>query len=246
MIPNADIQPAKMNGTPDGSVGRVLMTLLLVAALWTLSSEAYYALVDALGLESGYDGAPILFTAYYLGWAALAAWLFRSCFSNVFDRNRVVQEGLTLLPILTGFGLFVVYVLPLLPDVSEVRAPPNPPEFMFASAWYYLPKSADILFQQVLVAALIFSGIRAGFGLTTVSVGMALAFGLFHLGLAFDGFTPLYVARFTLAAVLFGAMLPYLYLRVRNGFRWAYSLHWSFYAADAMLTHLILAVPPWA
>ena len=137
----------------------------------------------------------------------------------------MAREGLALLPILAGFALFVVYILPLLPDVSELRAPANPPEFMFASAWYYFPKSADILFQQVLVAALIFAAFRAGFRLATVSVGMELAFGLFHLGLAFDGFTPLYVARFTLAALLFGALLPYLHLRVRNGFRWAYWGH---------------------
>jgi hypothetical protein len=108
-----------------------------------------------------------------------------------------------------------------------------------------VPKSADILFQQVLVAALISTASRAGFGLRAVSAGMAVAFGLFHLLLALDGFTPFYVARFTIAATLFGALLPYLYLRVRGGFRWAYSLHWSFYAADAALTHVLLAAPSW-
>jgi hypothetical protein len=233
-------------GRSNTAPGQVVRTLVVVAVLWIVSSEAYYALVDALGLESGYDGAPVLFTAYYIGWAGLAAWLFRSLFADVLDRERVAREGLALLPILAGFALFVVYVLPLLPNVSEVRAPANPPEFMFASAWYYLPKSADILFQQVLIAALIFTGARAGFGLGVMSFGMAAAFGLFHLGLALDGFTALYVARFTLAATFFGALLPYVYLRLRSGFRWAYSLHWGFYAADATLTHFLLAVPPWA
>jgi hypothetical protein len=221
-------------------------TLLVVVALWTVSSKGYYALVDALGLESGYDGAPVLFTAYYLGWTLLAAWLFRSLFADVLKRDRLTHEGLALLPILAAFGLFAVYILPLLPSVSEVRAPSNPPEFMFATAWYYLPKSADILFQQVLVAALIFTGVRAGLGLGVLSLGTAVAFGLFHLGLAFDGFIWLYVARFTLAATLFGALLPYLYLRVRSGFLYAYSLHCGFYAADAVLTHFLLAAPPWA
>jgi len=225
---------------------QLVRAVLVVSAFWMVSSTGYYALVDAFGLESGYDGAPIRFTAYYLGWAVLAAWLFRSLFGEVLHRDRLIREGLTLLPILAVFGLFAVYVLPLLPSVSEVRAPSNPPEFMFASAWYYLPKSAEILFQQVLVAALIFTGWRAGLGLGVLSLGTAVAFGLFHLGLAFDGFIWLYVARFTLAATLFGALLPWLYLRVRSGFRNAYSLHWSFYAADAILTHFLLAAPPWA
>ena len=34
-----------------------------------------------------------------------------------------------------------------------------------------------------------------------------------------------------------GAFLPYLYLRVAGGFRWAFGLHWGFYAVDAALTH---------
>lgn len=246
MTATPQTQMATPQGPADGTAAQMARTVLIVAALWTASSVGYYALVDALGLASGYDGAPVLFTAYYLGWAFLAAWVFRSLFSQVLTRDRLTREGLALLPILAGFGLFVVYGLPLLPSVSDIRAPASPPEFMFASAWYYLPKSADILFQQVLVAALILTGWRAGLGLWVLSLAIALAFGLFHLGLAFDGFLWLYVARFTLAATLFGALLPWLYLRVRSGFRYAYSLHWGFYAADATLTHFLLAAPPWA
>lgn len=239
-------KPNAHRGQSGDAPGRTGRALLISAGLWVVSSQAYYALVQALGLERGYDGAPLLFTAYYLGWTAVAVWLFRALFTDILRIDRLAREGLAMLPVLAAFGLFVIYGLPLLPNVSEVRAPPNPPEFMFASAWYYLPKSADILFQQVLVAALILTSVRAGFRLAALSVGMAAAFGLIHVGLAFDGFTPLYVARFTIAATLFGALLPYLYLRVRNGFRWAYSLHWGFYAADATLTHLFLAAPPWA
>lgn len=226
------------------ALAQVARTLFIVATLWIVSSQAYYALVEALGLVSGYDDAPVVFTAYYLGWAALAGWLFRALFAEALNRNQLAREGLALLPILAAFGLFVIFVLPLLPNVSEVRAPPNPPEFMFASAWYYLPKSADILFQQVLIAALILTGVRAGLSLGVLSVGMAMAFGFFHLSLAFDGYIWLYVARFTLAATIFGALLPYFYLRLSNGFRWAYALHWGFYAADATLTHFLLAAPP--
>lgn len=239
-------QPQIVKGLAEAVSGQMTRMLLIAAALWMVSSTGYYALVDVLGLESGYDGAPALFTAYYIGWAILAAWLFRAVFVDVLRRDRLTREGLALLPILVAFGLFAVFVLPLLPKVSEVRAPLNPPEFMFASAWYYLPKSADILFQQVLVAALIFTGWRAGFGLGVLSLIMATAFGLIHLGLALDGFTWLYVARFTLCATAFGALLPYLYLRVSSGFRWAYGLHWGFYAADSVLTHFLLAAPPWA
>ncbi len=121
-----------------------------------------------------------------------------------------------LLPFLAGFALLIIFGLPLLPKVSILRAPFDPPEFMFASAWYYLPKSADILFQQTLAARLILTAANAGYRLRQIMIGMALAF---------DGFTPTYVIRFTCAATLFGALLPYLYLQAHHGFRWAYALH---------------------
>ncbi len=223
----------------------MLPTLALVGALWSLSSWGYYALVSAMGLDSGYDEAPVLFAAYYVLWASVVLLIFRPVFKGLLSRPVFFGHALALAPILIAYGAFVSLALPLLPDVSVFRAPSNPPEFMFASAWYYLPKSADILFQQVLVAAIVVRAHRAGMALGGISVMLALLFGGFHLTLAFSGFSPLYVARFTLAATIFGLVIPWLYLRSRHGFRWAYALHWGFYALDAVITHLLLAVPAW-
>ena len=200
--------------------------------------------MDALGLEAGYDDAPVLFAAYYLGWTALTLAAFRRVLGGALARPKLMGHALALAPILAAYAAFVALALPLLPEVSVWRAPPQPPEFMFASAWYYLPKSADILFQQVLVAAMVRRAHAAGMGIRVIALMMAALFGGFHLTLALDGFTPLYVARFTVAAALFGLIVPHLYLRTRRGFAWAYALHWGFYAADAAITHLVLAVPP--
>lgn len=228
-------------------IGGATARAVLVAALfWLVSMRAYYALVAALDLERGYDGAPILFTAYYLGWTAIALLVFRRVIAASVARATVARETLIMVPILAGFAVFVIYVMPFFPKVSPLRAPSEPPEFMFASAWYYLPKSADILFQQTLVAALILTAARAGYSLRVIAAGTALAFGGLHLMLAFAGFTALYVARFSLSAAVMGAVLPYLYLRCSRGLRWAYTLHCGFYALDATLTHFILAAPPWA
>ncbi|NND17206.1 MAG: hypothetical protein HKN98_01370 [Silicimonas sp.] len=220
--------------------------LLTVAVLWMASSWFYYALVEALSLDSGYDDAPIIFAGFYLVWSGIALALFRPLFRVHVTLRRTAGHAIALSPVLIAYALYVSLVLPLLPDVSVLRAPENPPEFMFASAWNYLPKSVDILFQQILVAAMVLGAHRAGLGLRTISLGMAVMFGGFHLMLIFDGFTSLYVTRFTIAASIFGLVIPWLYLRTRDGFRWAYGLHWSFYAVDAAVTHLVLAVPPWA
>lgn len=222
------------------------LTLASVAVLWLLSSFGYYALVDGFGLESGYNDAPFSFTAYYLIWTGIALVWFRRVLAGRLVRSKVLADAVAMLPIIAIVIIFVAVFLPSLPPVSILRAPFDPPEFMFASGWYYLPKSADILFQQVLVAAMIRTADQLGFRLWTIAIGMGVMFGGFHLSLAFDGFTPLYVARFTIAASLFGLALPYLYLRLKHGFHWAYGLHWLFYAADATMTHLVLAVPPYS
>ncbi len=219
-------------------------TLAVVAALWLASSQGYYALVGRLGLENGYDDAPLVFTAYYATWTAIALLWFRNALAARLAPGMVMADVRAMLPLLVLFALFTALVLPGLPPVSAWLAPPNPPEFMFASGWYYLPKSADILFQQVLVASLIRTAASLRLGLKSIAIGLAVTFGGFHLLLALDGFSPFYVARFTLAATLFGFVAPWLYLRTANGFRWAYSLHWSFYALDATITRLVLAAPP--
>ena len=228
------------------ALSRMAPTLATVALLWSASSWGYYALVDMMMLSVGYDDAPVLFAAWYLSWTAVAMNLFYNVIVEQISRRRLVGHAVALTPILVACAAFVTLVLPLLPAVSVFRAPLNPPEFMFASAWYYLPKSFDILFQQVLVAVIIRRADHVGLSLPATSLLMAALFGGFHLTLALDGFSPFYVARFTLAATLFGLLAPVLYLRTRHGFRWAYGLHWSFYALDAAVAHLVLAVPPWA
>lgn len=224
---------------------RMGLTLASVAVLWSASSAGYYGLVEKLGLESGYNEAPFAFFIYYLLWTGIALFWFRNVLSNPLTQPSTFANLKSMLPLMALCAVFVAVILPSLPPVSMWRAPADPPEFMFASGWYYLPKSADILFQQVLVAAIIHTAAGLKFRLITIAFGLSIVFGGFHLLLALDGFSPFYVTRFTAAACAFGLIAPYLYLRCRNGFRWAYGLHWSFYAVDATITHILLAVPTW-
>ncbi|MDO6590360.1 hypothetical protein DS901_17350 [Loktanella sp. D2R18] len=132
------------------ALGQMGYAVMIAAILWLVSSQGYYLIRDSFAFDAGYDSAPILFTAYYLAWSAIALWSFRSLIAESMNRNTQMHEGVILVSILGCFALFVVYGLQLLPNVSELRAPSEPPDFMFASAWYYLPKSVEILFQQVL------------------------------------------------------------------------------------------------
>ena len=60
----------------------MLPTLALVGLFWSVSSWGYYALVNAMALDSGYDDAPLLFASYYLAWSAIVLLTFRPVFEG--------------------------------------------------------------------------------------------------------------------------------------------------------------------
>ena len=66
-------------------------------------------------------------------------------------------------------------------------------------------------------------------------------FGAFHLSLALNSYNPVYVFRYTIAATIFGAIVPTLILRLRNGFLISYALHWGYYAVDIAAIHFVFA-----
>ncbi|WP_417588851.1 hypothetical protein [Pararhodobacter oceanensis] len=121
-----------LRGRLPAALVAMLPTLALTGVIWSLSSWGYYALVSAMGLESGYDEAPVLFAAYYVALAAAVLLVFRPVFWGLLSRAVFLSHAVAMAPILMLYGAFVA--LPLLPDVSVYRAPSNPPEFMFASA----------------------------------------------------------------------------------------------------------------
>ncbi|MCB1407986.1 MAG: hypothetical protein KDK01_17455 [Rhodobacteraceae bacterium] len=220
---------------------RAIIDIAMVAALWSASSLGYYEIETLLDLTIGYQDAPFVYSAYYLGFTIAAALLFRHRLRSW----RPPVHGV--LPILAVFGMiagFTLGVLPVLPQIDPTLAPSNPPEFMFADAIYYIPKSFEILFQQALILTIVL--VLSAFGWQTLHLGFLTAalFGLFHLSLIFNGATSFYVARFTIAATCFGAVVPSLLMATRNGATLSYGLHWGFYVADAIFTHFALSSAP--
>ena len=114
----------------------------------------------------------------------------------------------------------------------------NPPEVRVATPSYFLPKSIEILFQQLLVVALVLALTAQRYSIRRISIYCALAFGAAHILLAFGGVPIGYVIRFMLSAMVFGFVFPYLLLRVRNGLAYSYMIHWTYYAASVVLPHI--------
>ena len=225
---------------------RLLWALVQIAAIWTASDAGYYFLLPALGVQPSYNSGSIAVTLYYAFWVGIAVITFWPVYVTWPRYGRWKTFGNRLTSYLVwslsfaGCLLFAAYVLPKLPSVHW-RESWNPPEIVSATSWYFLPKSIDILFQQLLVVAFVLALAAQHYGLRKISIYCAIGFGMLHTLMAFDAVPVGYVIRFMISAAAFGLLFPYLILRVPNGFAYSYVVHWLYYAASVVLPHVFLA-----
>ena len=223
----------------------LIATLAQIATIWIAADVGYYYLLPALGVRPSYNDGAVAVTLYYVFWTGITVITFWPLYASwqQFGRwstfeNRLISYLIWSLAFV-GCLLFAAYVLPLLPSIHWKESW-NPPDVVLATPWYFLPKSIDILFQQLLIVALVLALAAQGYGVRKISVYCAILFGAAHALLAFGGVPIGYVIRFMLSAVLFGFMFPYLILRVRNGLAYSYVIHWIYYAVSVMLPHIFM------
>lgn len=209
----------------------------LLALFWVVSDLAYYFGLPAVGIGADYNGFPIANAVFYLFWSGLAAIVFWPLYARWNRdgpwptwRNRILAAAVwTLLFALTlGYVHLVVPALP--PSTWPADAGPAP-ALVVATPAYFLPKTAEILFQQLLVVALIVSLSIDAVPIRLIMPICAGLFGGMHILLLFSEMPFSAVMRFTLAATIFGLILPQLVLKVRFGLAAAFALHWTYYAA---------------
>ena len=214
-----------------------------VAAIWTLSDTGYYFVLPRLGVQANYNVSPIAVALYYGVWLAIALVAFRPLYVTwpQYARWKWFEHRLASYmtwSIAVGVPLlFVIYVLPMLPHISWTKSW-NPPEIRVATSWYFLPKAVEILFQQLLIVALVLALAGRHIRASRISAYSAFVFGGAHVLLAFGGVPIGYVLRFMLAAAVFGFMFPYFLLRIRNGLAYSYMVQWLYYIATVMMPHL--------
>lgn len=221
---------------------RLATALAVMVVVWGVSAVGYYRIIAALHLSAAYNEAPVLFSLYYGGWALVAFLAFRPVLDRLPDHAPPWQDPAALAILFCAFCVFALVVLPMLPEAS----PPDDPalsDIILAQPGYFLPKTIEILFQQILVAALVLVLQAQGLALRQLSLATAVLFGGIHVTLAFTGATGFYVFRYTLAATLFGAIAPGLLLRVRHGMALCFGLHWAWYAFDAAVSRFVFAAP---
>jgi hypothetical protein len=222
---------------------QLVWTLGQIAAVWAVSDIGFYFLLPVLGLEPSYNAGSIAISLYYVFWVGIAVITFWPMYANwpLYGRWGTFENRVTSYVVwsisFAGCILFAAYVLPLLPPPTWTESW-SPPEVRVATPWYFLPKSIEILFQQLLVVAMVLALAVEKYSLRRISAYCALAFGAAHVLLAFGGVPPGYVIRFMLAAAAFGFVFPYLILRVPNGLAYSYIVHWLYYAVTVVMPRI--------
>lgn len=219
--------------------------IALVAALWVLSDIGFYFLLPVLGVTPDYNQNGMAVALFYTYWVGLAVILFWPVYATWVDHarwptfQRPQVSALLWTIFFVGAVAFVAWVMPALPPF-DAQGRVNPPDLPQADPWYFLPKSVDILFQQLLVVALVLSLTGAGQSFRRVSLTCGGLFGVSHVLLLLGDAPVGYVVRFTVMATVFGLIFPWLLLRVRNGLAFSYMLHWLFYAVALIIARVDL------
>lgn len=210
-----------------------------IAALWTITSVGYYFLLPVFGFSLSYNAAPVVISGYYIFWAVVSVMVFWNFFEDwiEFEHRVWIYAALSL-----GFagavwgGLYTLAHLPAVYNTSFRAAA----DILTATPWYFLPKAVEILVQQVLVAALVLALWAHFRSFHEVRLGYAIIFGGAHVALFMLNSAPTaYAALMTIGAICSTFIFPYLILRVKSGFIYAYMIHFMFYVTLALALRLI-------
>jgi len=108
-----------------------------------------------------------------------------------------------------------------------------------STPWYFVPKFTELLFQQVLITALVLVLHAYYRSLNQVMLAYAVFFGGAHV-LLFIASTTVPTAHATVMTIgsIFSALIfPRLILRVKSGFVYNFMIHFAFYVILALILH---------
>jgi len=208
-----------------------------IAALWVLANVGYYTILPIFGYQLSYNSAPIVIAGYFLLWALISIVNFWELFKKHFKaKYHIWTYGiLSLGSAALIWGL--LYLFSFLPILKGPHLAPYT-DILFATPWYFLPKSVEILVQQTLIAVLILEFYFRFNSLKETIISYAICFGGAHVLLFYIGSAPTqYAVIMTLGSLLSSLIFPYLILRVRGGFVYSYMIHLVFYILLAILLH---------
>ncbi|MDE1965898.1 MAG: hypothetical protein KGI41_01480 [Patescibacteria group bacterium] len=212
-------------------MNEVVFTVALLAALVAAARSIHLELVTRY-FKLTYADSPVWTFFYFCAWALAVALLFPADIARLFA--HVGALGYLALTF-----LFVV-VFPLVFRFLRVRAGtpawlaeqfPDEP-ILSPEEGFILAKVADVVFQDFVAGALIFTLFAAGFSYPAIVGIFIILFAAAHLYIFITSgfFWGLY---YTTYAALGGFAIPFLVLFVGNGIVYVLILHMLFYVLSA-------------
>ena len=212
-----------------------------LTGLWMLANAGHVIIFPALGLGLSYNAEPISIAGYFLVWAGVTLFYYWDLFAVWFPTANHIWKYVGLSLACAGLVWGLLYAFSFLPILRGLQMAPST-DILFANPWYFLPKSAEVLMQQLLIVVLVLELHFRLHSLRNVVIGYAICFGGAHvLFFLINGAPTAYAAIMTVGALASALVFPYLILRVRGGLVYSYTIHLLFYIFQAML---LRAWPP--
>jgi len=212
----------------------LLGLILKITFAWGFANVGYFYVLPLFNYEISYNTEPFVISAYFL----LCAFVCVLAFWKVLVKNFIKRSYIWLYGLLSvAFAFALVLSLYAFSFIPALRGPALAPytDILFATPWYFLPKSVDILLQQILIAVFLLDLPPFFKSMVRVRTVYALAFGGAHVALFTLTGAPFgHAFVMTIGALLSSFIFPYFILKVRGGFLFSYMTHLTLY--------LILAV----
>ena len=199
----------------------LIWTLAQIASIWVAAEVGYHIVLPGFGFPTSYSNNPIGIAVYYSFWIIVSVMTFWHAFKGWRPVRNRLNAYMFLTAAFSGLAAFTIYFLPQ------------------QNAWYFLPKSIDILLQQILIAAMVRAFSAQNFGLRAITLWCVFLFGGAHLFLVFWGLPVNYVIQFTASAMMFALIFPHLMLNVPNGLAYSYILQWIYYMVMTVMMHSV-------
>lgn len=173
-------------------------------------------------------------TLYFILASLVVYWIFQT--DITFLVSRVNTQDVILLTIFFIVISSIYLLSPLLFTKKQLDS--NALALTKMDIRYLFAKSFEIIFQQLLIIALVAILRQTGVEDVLIYLIFSLLFGFLHL--------PLMKIRgkrfgiyFSIAAFISGFLFPYLIIHVHEGFIYSYMAHWGFYIGTGILYNLL-------
>ncbi len=180
-----------------------------------------------------YINKSIFFSLYFLVASAIPLLIFKKYLLPTVHFG----SHFPLWPFVVSYGIILLsYALAprffQRPDKLIAKSPSE--YFIYLDFRTVLPKTLEVMFQQIMVVALTIRLSQMGYSIGTIIAAFAIFFGVVHLGM-FKTDGKFWGSFFTIAAIISAFIFPVLILKFEYGFVYSFIAHLLFYIPTGVL-----------